>query len=160
MMVRGYASVFNEVDNHGDVMLHGAFASALKTLAGSHVEMRLSHGSGKCGVWFCLEEDAIGLKAHGIIFEELPEGARAIQMIRAGRLNGLSICGVGTEYRSITRCGKVIREVCKLNRLDEISLCEHPSCGSAGLGFEESGTMACIAKLNALIEEIKYENAH
>ncbi|WP_108661182.1 HK97 family phage prohead protease [Acuticoccus kandeliae] len=87
----GYASLFHRVDLSDDVVMPGAFAATLRRKGPDGIGMFLEHDPGApIGVWSVLEEDARGLWVEG----RLASGggaARAAALMRAGRLDGLSI---------------------------------------------------------------------
>ncbi len=97
--VKGYASLFGEADQAGDVVLPGAFAASLArtAAAGRSVKFLWQHDPATpIGVWTALAEDARGLRAEGRILPEVTRGADAIALLAAGAIDGLSI-----GYRTI-----------------------------------------------------------
>src|SRR5215213_3933676 len=95
----GYASVFGNIDAHGDVVMPGAFQASLaeKKAAGRKVPMHLMHrmlgGDGiPVGVWNRIEEDATGLQVEGKISGMNTDGGRLLyERVKDGALAGLSI---------------------------------------------------------------------
>ena len=92
--VSGYASIFNQPDQSGDVVLPGAFHRSLEALvrAGRRVKFLWQHNPAKpIGVWERVAEDAAGLHVAGEIVAGIAQGAEALALLRAGAIEGLSI---------------------------------------------------------------------
>lgn len=101
--IEGYGSIFDTVDQGGDIVAPGAFASSLR--AARKVKMLLQHNPNDViGVWDELEEDGKGLRIRGRILTTVSKGAEAYELVKAGALDGLSI-GYRT-VRSMDRNGK------------------------------------------------------
>ena len=98
-VVSGYASLFNEPDQRGDVVLPGAFHRSLETLkrAGRRVKFLWQHDPARpIGVWQRVAEDAAGLHVTGEVLNGIAQGMEALALLRAGAIEGLSI-----GYRTI-----------------------------------------------------------
>jgi len=124
----GYASVFDVVDSDGDVILPGAFKSALTMRRpGRDVAMFFNHRKFDIpiGRWTELVEDSKGLRARG----ELTPGHAQADMVRAamkhGTVGGMS---VGFSFTSdgfnTTKTGREFKSVAALR---EISVCTFPA---------------------------------
>src|SRR5688572_17831283 len=115
----GYAAIFDRPDRGGDVIRRGAFAGSLKM--GEAVPLLWQHKAGAViGRIEHLSEDERGLR----VIAELGEGsdsARAANLVRNGRLDGLSF---GYRVREAGRSGG-LRELRDLE-LVEISLVSEP----------------------------------
>ncbi len=90
LAIAGYASLWWARDDGGDVTAPGAFAQSL------HVQGPVSmlHGhdpAARVGVWDKLTEDARGLHVRGRITGDTAAGRLCAALVRAGRLDGLSI---------------------------------------------------------------------
>jgi len=90
-----YASIFNNVDQGGDVIAPGAFGASL---ADAKAEDRLipllwQHNRDEpIGGWTKFTEDEKGLKAEGYILEKAgPVEKRALAHLKAGTVGGFSI---------------------------------------------------------------------
>lgn len=97
--VSGYASIFGQPDQSGDVVSPGAFHRSLDTLAraGRRVKFLWQHDPARpIGVWERVAEDATGLNVTGAILDRITQGAEALALLRAGAIDGLSI-----GYRTI-----------------------------------------------------------
>jgi HK97 family phage prohead protease len=86
MQIKGWASVFGEIDSHDDVTIKGCFKSDLKKF--TYVRpMLISHDSLKVvGKWDIVKEKKYGLWCVGTVFDD-----DAKFWIRKHCLSGLSI---------------------------------------------------------------------
>lgn len=132
----GYASVYGNVDSHGDVVAPKAFDQGLADLKaeGRGVPMHLMHriygGDGlPVGVWNKIESDDKGLKVQGKISGMNTDfGQRIHALVKDGALGGLSI---GFRVRKDgavigTKAGEPKRLLTGVD-LKEISLVDSPS---------------------------------
>lgn len=88
VIISGYASVYNVADLHNDVIIKGAFSSA------DRISTRLlwQHDWQKpIGVIKSLTEDNYGLKIEAVINNKIETGKEAIELVRQGAVDGLSI---------------------------------------------------------------------
>lgn len=125
----GYASVFNVVDSDLDIILPGAFKTALSAATVARgVAMHFNHRRFDIpvGKWLHLEEDSKGLFARG----ELTKGHSTAEDLRAamahGTVPGLSV-GFGTDKSGFDinpQGGRTFRDIKKLS---EISVCTTPA---------------------------------
>ena len=102
-VIEGYGSIFDNVDNGGDVVAPGAFAASLAQ--GRKVKMLLHHDPHDViGVWDRVEEDGKGLRVKGRLLTQVRKAADAYELVKAGALDGLSI-GYRTTEASRDRDG-------------------------------------------------------
>ncbi|WP_347268814.1 HK97 family phage prohead protease [Paracoccus sp. (in: a-proteobacteria)] len=102
-VIEGYGSIFDNVDNGGDVVAPGAFAASLAQ--GRKVKMLLQHDPHDViGVWDQVEEDGKGLRVKGRLLMQVRKAADAYELVKAGALDGLSI-GYRTTEASRDRDG-------------------------------------------------------
>ncbi|MEM0923456.1 MAG: HK97 family phage prohead protease [Pseudomonadota bacterium] len=97
--IHGYASLFGEADQNGDVVMPGAFAASLAALAraGRKVKFLWQHDpTCPIGVWSEVAEDGRGLLVTGEILAKVSHGTDALALLEAGAIDGLSI-----GYRTI-----------------------------------------------------------
>lgn len=97
--IAGYASVFSEADQNGDVVAPGAFARSLRQLTadGRRIKMLWQHDPMQpIGVWESVAEDSRGLRVQGRLLTDVVRGAEAAALLSAGAIDGLSI-----GYRTI-----------------------------------------------------------
>lgn len=115
----GYAAIFDRPDRGGDVIRKGAFAASLAE--GGAVPLLWQHKAGAViGRIEHLSEDQRGLR----VIAELGDGAeaaRAANLVKSGRLDGLSF---GYRVREAGRSGG-LRELKQLE-LVEVSLVAEP----------------------------------
>ena len=112
--IEGYGSVFNVVDDWGDIIVPGAFAATLAAhkAAGTMPAMLWQHRDAEpIGVWTDMVEDSRGLRVKGRLVLEAPRGKEAHALLKAGALNGLSSAssaasGPGTTRTTSAPCRK------------------------------------------------------
>ncbi len=131
--IAGYASLFNEVDQGGDLVRPGAYGASLKHLkdAGTSVKLLWQHDPREpIGVWDEVREDKKGLFVKGRLLTETQRGREAAALIRAGAIDGLSI-----GYRTVKadRDAKGRRQLAELE-LWEVSLVTFPMLPEARIG--------------------------
>lgn len=125
----GYASVFGERDQGGDIVEAGAFKASLKSRGVAGVKMLLDHDPRqRLGVWKSIEEDERGLKVSGQLFVEKQLGREALIDMKGGALTGLSI---GFRTKSDAFDGRRRARVLKELDLLEISAVTFPMLESA-----------------------------
>lgn len=142
-VVSGYASVFGVRDQGGDVVMPGAYKTALARLAagGGRVRMLWQHDAAQpIGLWDEVREDGHGLWVKGRLLNAVARGREAAALLAAGAVDGLSI-----GYRTV-RAEKLAGGGRKLMELElwEVSLVTFPmlpvariaakgECADAGL---------------------------
>jgi HK97 family phage prohead protease len=121
----GYASVFDVVDSHKDIVQRGSFAKSLAKRPAAKVKMLRGHDQSEpIGVWKSIAEDDRGLKATGQLILDTARGKETYALMKAGALDGLSI-----GYRTVkdridrTKGARVLEEI----DLWEISAVTFPS---------------------------------
>ena len=117
----GYASVFNNVDRHGDVVMPGAFRKTISENPG--VPILWQHDQSKpIGVTMAIREDNNGLLVKGELNLDTQLGREAYSLLKQGALKGLSI---GYQVIKDDLAGRVrqLKEV----RLMEYSLVTFPA---------------------------------
>lgn len=69
----GYASVFERLDEAGDLVMPGAFARSLARRGASKLRMLFQHDPKEpIGTWETVREDAVGLWAEGRLIAGVP----------------------------------------------------------------------------------------
>ena len=99
--IEGYGSVFNVVDDWGDIIAPGAFAATLAAhrAAGTMPAMLWQHRDAEpIGVWTDMVEDSKGLRVKGSLVLDAPRGKEAHALLKAGALNGLSIGFISRKW--------------------------------------------------------------
>lgn len=118
--IEGYGSVFDVVDQGGDIIAPGAFRQSLAS--GRKVKMLFQHDpSAVIGTWKSMEEDAKGLRVAGKILTTVKAGAEAYEYVKAGAIDGLSI-----GYRTIKSMDRNGKRVIMQADLWEVSLVTFP----------------------------------
>jgi HK97 family phage prohead protease len=123
----GYASVFNNIDSYGDIMLPGAFEESLAKR--DQVPMLFNHWMDNLiGKATGMKEDDIGLKFTGRLTPGASMATDVYQHMKAGALDGVSI-GYRVQPGGADMDGKVRT----LSRVDlmEISMVISPANKSA-----------------------------
>ncbi len=119
-VVEGYGSVFDVVDQGGDIVAQGAFTKSL--LSGRKVRMLWNHDAGSpIGVWDEMSEDGNGLRVKGRILMQTAKGRDVYEMVKAGAIDGLSI-----GYRTVKSMDRGGRRVIMQAELWEVSFVTFP----------------------------------
>lgn len=129
-VIQGYASLFGELDNGGDIVVRGAYGASLASLAadGRKVKMLWQHDPmHPIGVWDEVKEDDRGLFVKGRILTDVEKGREASALLSAGAIDGLSI-----GYRTVksTRGARGERMLAELD-IWEVSIVTFPMLTTA-----------------------------
>ena len=136
----GYASVFNRLDDGGDIVLPGAFAKSLATRR-DRIRMLFQHDPKEVvGVWEALGEDSHGLFAAGRLVPGVERSDALRRLISDGALDGLSI-GFRTVRASRQSGHRLLHEIA----LFEISVVTFPMLAEARIAPRFLSTGAAIA---------------
>lgn len=133
----GYGSVFNTLDDHGDVVLPGAFAASIASHKGSGTMpgMYVEHSGFKggdplpVGVWQDMTEDENGLLVKGRISAlDTDHGKRIVGLMRDKALPGLSIAYVVPTGGAIygKKAGEPRRQIKQMD-LHSVDIVRDPS---------------------------------
>ena len=88
----GYASLFGERDQSGDVVMPGAFAASLKKRAAPDVRMLFQHDACEpVGTWIDLHETPRGLHVTGRLDRNVQRARELFSLLETRGLDGLSI---------------------------------------------------------------------
>ncbi len=125
----GYASLFNERDQAGDVVLRGAFARTLQRKGPSNLRMLFQHDPAEpVGTWLEMHENAKGLHVMGRLDCNVQRGRELLSLLESGGLDGLSIgFKTVTAGRDRANASRTLIEV----DLWEISLVTFPMLAGA-----------------------------
>ena len=159
-VIEGYASLFGQADQGGDVVQKGAYARSIAALesAGQRVKMLWQHDPAQpIGVWDAVREDARGLWVRGRLLESTQMGREAAALIRAGAIDGLSI---GYRTRKAGKNDKGQRLLSELE-LWEVSLVTFPMLPSARVAAkgDEPGAEAALREMAAALRGARLELA-
>jgi uncharacterized protein len=119
-LIEGYGSVFDVVDQGGDIVAAGAFKRSLAS--GRKVKMLFQHRADDViGVWDEVAEDGQGLRLKGRLLTAVAKAREAYELVKAGALDGLSI-----GYRTVKSLDRNGRRVILDADLWEVSLVTFP----------------------------------
>ena len=151
-VIEGYASLFGQRDQGGDVVAPGAYGRSLRALSetGGRVKMLWQHDPAEpIGVWDEVREDGKGLYVKGRLLTEVARAREAAALIAAGAIDGLSI-----GYRTV-KATKDDRGRRSLDELElwEVSLVTFPMLPDARVGAKgESPESALMRDLAAALQ--------
>lgn len=118
----GYASIFNVVDRHHDIVAKGAFHKSLALMKEKSTlpKMLWQHESSKpIGIWHDLFEDDHGLFVKGQLILDIQAAQEAYALLRAGVVDSLSIgFRLVKAHKDPTTKARILDEI----ELHEISL--------------------------------------
>lgn len=129
-MIEGYASLFGQADQRGDIVQKGAYAASIAKLkkAGQRVKMLWQHDPAQpIGVWDDVREDDNGLWVKGRLLDTTQKGREAAALIAAGAIDGLSIGYRTTKANKNDKGQRLLTEL----ELWEVSLVTFPMLPSA-----------------------------
>lgn len=133
----GYASVFNNTDSDGDIILPGAFKNAL-TNQSRKVAMFFNHKTWDLpvGKWDSLAEDDKGLYVRGQLTPGHSGAADLKAAMQHGTVDGMSVgFSVNKDDYSLGTSGKIFKNIAALR---EISVCTFPANELAGVSAMKS----------------------
>ncbi|PIJ58732.1 prohead protease [Erwinia sp. OLMDLW33] len=133
----GYASVFNNTDSDGDIILPGAFKNALANQT-RKVAMFFNHRTWDLpvGKWDALEEDSKGLLVRGQLTPGHSGAADLKAAMQHGTVEGMSVgFSVSKDDYSMGTSGRIFKNVAALR---EISVCTFPANELAGVSAMKS----------------------
>lgn len=125
----GYASVFGELDEGGDIVMPGAFVASLARRGRGRIRMLFQHDPKEpVGLWERVAEDGFGLWVEGRLVPGVPRADALRRLIESRAIDGLSI-GFRT-VRATREAGTGHR---KLQAIDlwEISIVTFPMMAGA-----------------------------
>lgn len=134
--IEGYGSVFDVVDDGGDIVAPGAFTNSLRT--GRKVKMLFQHDTNRViGTWGEIEEDGKGLRVKGKLLVNTTGGRDAYEQVKAGAIDGLSI-----GYRSLKSMDRNGKRVILQADLWEVSLVTFPMNEMARIDAVKAAAMS------------------
>jgi HK97 family phage prohead protease len=88
----GYASVFEAVDDGGDIVMPGAFTKSLRQRGRDAIRLLFQHDPKEpVGVWERVAEDGFGLWVEGRLIGGVPRADALRRLIETRAIDGLSI---------------------------------------------------------------------
>jgi HK97 family phage prohead protease len=127
----GYASVFNNTDHGGDIVMPGAFKDSLSVCPPEKVRMLFHHDPREViGKFMEMREDSTGLFVKGRLFQTVQRGKEVHELMKEGAIEGMSI-GYRTREFSIDRDAGTRR----LEKVDlrEVSIVTFPMNDLSGI---------------------------
>lgn len=113
--IKGYASVFDNVNFQGDIVARGAFTDFIASMKDAHITIPLvfEHETGKVenyiGTVDTISEDERGLYITASL-ADTPNAARVREMVENGTLNDFSVGIIATEYEPLEDGGDKITQ--------------------------------------------------
>lgn len=148
----GYASVYDHVDYHKDVVMKGAFTETLQS-SDTWPKMLWQHDPAHpIGRWEKIEEREDGLYVEGRLFLELPKAQEAFVLLKEGVVNALSI-GFHIEKSRRLNEARLLEKL----KLYEVSLVTFPANTEARiLEVKQHNTLEdLLSRVEALRDEIR-----
>ncbi|MDX1949586.1 MAG: HK97 family phage prohead protease [Rickettsiales bacterium] len=148
----GYASVYNIIDNHDDVILPFAFSDSL--MRENNIKLLWQHRADEpIGIITHIEEDEMGLFVEGKLLLEVERAREAYALLKSGVLRGLSIGFRVTDFEINESNIRLIKSA----DLFEISLVTFPANESAKITSVKSNEeeLELLALLNKAIRVLR-----
>ena len=135
----GFASVYNKVDQGGDMVMPGAFAKSIAKFTSGEKKFKMlwQHDTRQpIGVWDKVEDTAYGLKVYGRALKSIRQGAEAHTLMKEGVLDGLSIGFKTIESAEVVMDEEYVRQL-------------------KGIELWEVSTVTFPMETNALVTDVK-----
>jgi HK97 family phage prohead protease len=144
----GYASVFNALDEGGDIVMPGAFARSLGKRGKARIRLLFQHDPKEpVGTWETIAEDGFGLRVEGRLVPGVPRADALRRLIERRAIDGLSI-GFRT-VKATREAGTGHRRLIEVD-LWEISIVTFPMLAEARIAGAADCTIgAAIALLKS-----------
>jgi HK97 family phage prohead protease len=152
----GYASVFGQADDGGDIVVVGAFAKSLKQRGRERIRLLFQHDPKEpIGLWENIAEDGFGLWVEGRLVPGVPRADALRQLIEKRAVDGLSI-----GFRTVRATRDTASGHRKLWQIDlwEISIVTFPMMDSARIApdaMNPGATARLKQSLEAAISSLK-----
>jgi HK97 family phage prohead protease len=144
----GYASVFNALDEGGDIVMPGAFAKSLGKRGKARIRLLFQHDPKEpVGTWETIAEDGFGLWVEGRLVPGVPRADALRRLIERRAIDGLSI-----GFRTVKATREARTGHRRLIEVDlwEISIVTFPMLAEARIAGTAGGTIgAAIALLKS-----------
>ncbi|MDR0555391.1 MAG: HK97 family phage prohead protease [Holosporaceae bacterium] len=129
--ISGYASVFDVLDGHGDVVVNGAFKSAVADFGiGKKPKLLWQHDMHRpIGVIEGIHEDTYGLFVKGRLLLEIPKANEVYFLLKNKAIDGFSI-GYKIRHNFFKNNRQYLTDIDLL----EISVVTFPACEEAVVG--------------------------
>jgi HK97 family phage prohead protease len=144
----GYASVFNALDEGGDIVMPGAFTKSLGKRGKARIRLLFQHDPKEpVGTWETIAEDGFGLWVEGRLVPGVPRADALRRLIERRAIDGLSI-----GFRTVKATREARTGHRRLLEIDlwEISIVTFPMLAEARIAGAADGTIgAAIALLKS-----------
>ena len=144
----GYASVFNALDEGGDIVMPGAFAKSLGKRGKARIRLLFQHDPKEpVGTWETIAEDGFGLWVEGRLVPGVPRADALRRLIERRAIDGLSI-----GFRTVKATREARTGHRRLIEVDlwEISIVTFPMLAEARIAGTTGGMIgAAIALLKS-----------
>jgi HK97 family phage prohead protease len=144
----GYASVFNALDEGGDIVMPGAFAKSLGKRGKARIRLLFQHDPKEpVGTWETIAEDGFGLWVEGRLVPGVPRADALRRLIERRAIDGLSI-----GFRTVKATREARTGHRRLIEVDlwEISIVTFPMLAEARIAGTTGSTIgAAIALLKS-----------
>jgi HK97 family phage prohead protease len=144
----GYASVFNALDEGGDIVMPGAFAKSLGKRGKARIRLLFQHDPKEpVGTWETIAEDGFGLWVEGRLVPGVPRADALRRLIERRAIDGLSI-----GFRTVKATREARTGHRRLIEVDlwEISIVTFPMLAEARIAGTAGSTIgAAIALLKS-----------
>jgi HK97 family phage prohead protease len=160
----GYGAFFNNIDEGGDRLLHGAFVDTLaqSKATGKMPKMLLNHGGIgmspddllPIGKWNAMSEDTQGLASKGrLINLDTESGKRIYGAMKERELDSLSMGYKAIKFTRGTRAGEPKRTLSAV-KLYEVSPVTFPMNGLAGITSVKSGSIKTVREFEDFLRDV------
>ena len=149
----GYASVFDVIDSHKDVIIRGAFARTL-TERGTDIKLLWQHRTDEpIGVITKIREDSKGLYVEGKLLLEVKRAEEAHALLKTGAIEGLSIGYTVREFDIDEQTGvRILKDI----DLWEVSLVTFPANPSAQVTHVKNKLPSTIREFEHFLRDAGY----
>lgn len=138
--IKGYASVFGDVDSYGDTIVKGAYAGTIKAAAGKGLPMLWQHATDYLiGRWTSFKEDDKGLLIEGRLTPGHSKAEDVYASLKNGDVDGLSI-GFSIPPGGASERGDGVRVLKKID-LREVSVVVMPADRNAVISAVKAADM-------------------
>jgi len=154
----GYASVFDIIDNHNDIIVKGAFKNSLKSKKIEDIKLLWQHRSDEpIGVFTKIREDEKGLYVEGKLLLDVQRGQEAYTLLKSGAMDGLSIGYSVVDFEIDALTGNRI-----LKELDlwEVSLVTFPANSAANVTSVKSDIPDTIREFEQFLREAGFSRSN